>query len=370
MEVIVSAAVSSDGYLDDCTPRRLVLSCEEDWAEVHRLRASCDAILVGARTVRNDNPSLVVRDAGLRAWRECVGMGPDQTKVTITGSGDLDPDARFFTEGPGARKIVVTVPAVRERLLRRLPAGVTVVALERITARGIVEALEQSGVRSVMVEGGARTIGMFLGEDAVDSLRLAVSPATVDDVRAPRFPDFGRLPFEGRAAKAIRRVGDIEVYEYAFRAAPDGLTLTDRRRLLRAVELGECSPPCGTAYRVGCVVATLDGREYEGYTHETDPRNHAEEEALEKAAAAGADLRGAAIYTSMEPCSVRASKPVSCTERIVRSGAARVVYAYAEPECFVRCEGTRLLREAGVEVLPVPAYAPLVRRTNGHIVHD
>ncbi len=234
----------------------------------------------------------------------------------------------------------------------------------------VVEALEQSGVRSVMVEGGARTIGMFLGEDAVDSLRLAVSPATVDDVRAPRFPDFGRLPFEGRAAKAIRRVGDMEVYEYAFRAAPDGLTLTDRRRLLRAVELGECSPPCGTAYRVGCVVATLDGREYEGYTHETDPRNHAEEEALEKAAAAGADLRGAAIYTSMEPCSVRASKPVSCTERIVRSGAARVVYAYAEPECFVRCEGTRLLREAGVEVLPVPAYAPLVRRTNGHIVHD
>ena len=72
----------------------------------------------------------------------------------------------------------------------------------------------------------------------------------------------------------------------------------------------------------------------------------------------------------MEPCSVRASKPVSCTERIIRSGASRVVYAYAEPACFVRCEGTRLLREAGIDVLPVPAYAPLVRRTNAHIVHD
>ena len=48
MEVIVSAAVSSDGYLDDCTPRRLVLSCAEDWAEVHRLRAWCHAILVAA----------------------------------------------------------------------------------------------------------------------------------------------------------------------------------------------------------------------------------------------------------------------------------------------------------------------------------
>ena len=162
----------------------------------------------------------------------------------------------------------------------------------------------------------------------------------------------------------------MEVYEYAVRPASDGLTLTDRRRLLRAVELGERSEPCGTAYRVGCVVAVRAGREYEGYTHETDCRNHAEEEALAKAAADGADLLGACVYTSMEPCSVRASKPVSCTERIIRSGASRVVYAYAEPACFVRCEGTRLLREAGIDVLPVPAYAPLVRRTNAHIVHD
>ena len=138
-----------------------------------------------------------------------------------------------------------------------------VVALEEITAGGILDALEGFGVRSLMVEGGARTIGMFLDAGVVDSLRLAVSPATVGDTRAPRFPEFGRLPFEGRAAKVVRRVGDMEVYEYAFRPASDGLTLTDRRRLLRAVELGERSEPCGTAYRVGCVVAVCDGREYE-----------------------------------------------------------------------------------------------------------
>lgn len=134
MEVIVSAAVSSDGYLDDCTPRRLVLSCAEDWAEVHRLRAWCDAILVGAETVRRDNPSLVIRDAGLRIWREWLGMKPDLTKVTVTAGGSLDAGARFFTEGPGAEKIVVTVPAVRRGLEERLPSGVRVVALEEITA--------------------------------------------------------------------------------------------------------------------------------------------------------------------------------------------------------------------------------------------
>ena len=46
MKVIVSTAVSSDGYLDDRSPDRLILSTPEDWAEVHRLRAACDAILV------------------------------------------------------------------------------------------------------------------------------------------------------------------------------------------------------------------------------------------------------------------------------------------------------------------------------------
>lgn len=60
MKVIVSTAVSSDGYLDDRSPDRLILSTPEDWAEVHRLRAACDAILVGAETIRRDNPSLLV----------------------------------------------------------------------------------------------------------------------------------------------------------------------------------------------------------------------------------------------------------------------------------------------------------------------
>ena len=59
MRVIASAAVSSDGYMDDCTPQRLVLSCAEDWAEVHAIRASCDAILVGAETVRREVVCLV-----------------------------------------------------------------------------------------------------------------------------------------------------------------------------------------------------------------------------------------------------------------------------------------------------------------------
>ncbi len=373
MEVIVSAAVSSDGYLDDCTPRRLVLSCAEDWAEVHRLRAWCDAILVGAETVRRDNPSLVIRDAGLRIWREWLGMKPDLTKVTVTAGGSLDAGARFFTEGPGAEKIVVTVPAVRRGLEERLPSGVRVVALEEITAGGILDALEGFGVRSLMVEGGARTIGMFLDAGVVDSLRLAVSPAAVGDTRAPRFPEFGRLPFEGRAAKVVRRVGDMEVYEYAFRPASDGLTLTDRRRLLRAVELGERSEPCGTAYRVGCVVAVRDGREYEGYTLMrrivgTMPKRRPwrrRRPTVPICSRLCLYVDGALFGTGVEAGG--AGHP----NGIIRSGGLQGWYM-PMPNRPVSCgvRGRACCARRASMCCPFRRMRPLVRRTNAHIVHD
>ena len=125
---------------------------------------------------------------------------------------------------------------------------------------------------------------------------------------------------------------------------------------------------CDTAYCVGAVIVTANGELFEGYTHETGPHNHAEEEAIKKALDSGADLSGASIYTSMEPCSTRKSKPVSCTELILHNGFGRVIYAYAEPDCFVRCEGTRLLREAGVEVVIMADLAPQVEEINSHIL--
>lgn len=69
MRVILSAAVTADGYLDDNGPGRLVISTPGDWAAVLRLRAGCDAILVGAETVRRDNPALSLRDDAERARR-------------------------------------------------------------------------------------------------------------------------------------------------------------------------------------------------------------------------------------------------------------------------------------------------------------
>ena len=88
----------------------------------------------------------------------------------------------------------------------------------------------------------------------------------------------------------------------------------DLRYLAQAVAEGLRCVPSRTSYCVGAVVALPDGRSFTGYTHETSPTHHAEQEAIRKALDAGAELRGAAIYSSMEPCSQRKSEPESATD--------------------------------------------------------
>ncbi len=121
-------------------------------------------------------------------------------------------------------------------------------------------------------------------------------------------------------------------------------------------------------YRVGAVIITTDGQEFDGYTGENDPRNHAEEEAVNKALKAGANLDGATIYSTMEPCTTRESKPESCTDLIIRPGIRRVVFALREPDRFVRCDGVGRLTGAGVEVCEIESLAPDVIHINSHIL--
>lgn len=360
--------------MDDCSGGRLVISGDEDWREVHELRAGCDAIMVGAATLRSDNPALVIRDPGLRKRRESCGMPADITKVTLSGSGNLDPALRFFTEGPGTRKIVLLGPRAPQDAEIRLSAIAEVVRLGEVTARKMVCALSEKGVGTLLVEGGAKLLKIFFDEGEWDEVRIAVSPRSLAELgkpcaesgrQAPRLPYFGGLPFENAVPKHTRRVGEMTVTRYLNHR---GLFAEDRRLLQSAIDISRKCEPSDTSYCVGCVLLTAAGEMFEGYTHETGRLNHAEEEAIMKACNAGADLAGATIYTSMEPCSKRASKPVSCSELIINHRMRRVVYALAEPDCFVHCDSARMLRKAGIEVVTDDSLAEQVRRINSHII--
>ena len=98
---LLSVATAVEGHIDDTGRERLRLSNEADCDRVDQVRAESDAILVGATTLRRDDPRLLVNSPARRAAREARGRPAYPLKVTVTGSGDLDPGLRFWHHGGG-----------------------------------------------------------------------------------------------------------------------------------------------------------------------------------------------------------------------------------------------------------------------------
>ncbi|MGH3169722.1 MAG: dCMP deaminase, partial [Trebonia sp.] len=94
----------------------------------------------------------------------------------------------------------------------------------------------------------------------------------------------------------------------------------DTRWMTLAVRLAHECPPSADAYSVGAVIVAADGTELaRGYSREGDPHVHAEESALGKLAPGDARVAGATIYSTLEPCSQRKSRPRSCASLIIGS---------------------------------------------------
>lgn len=219
--VTLSCAMSIDGYLDSAAPQRLAMSNPADLDRVDEIRAQNDAIMVGASTVRRDDPRLLVRDAARRARRLAAGMPDSPAKVTITASGELSPRAAFFTAGEAAR--IVYCPLDQEDgLRRRLGDRATVVGLagDCVMMTALLEDLVTArGVRSLMVEGGGKVLTQFLAADLVDEFHLVVAPFFVGEARAPRAVGPGAFPWTAsrRARLAdTARIGDVVLLRYAL----------------------------------------------------------------------------------------------------------------------------------------------------------
>jgi 5-amino-6-(5-phosphoribosylamino)uracil reductase len=216
---LLSCGMSIDGYLDSSGDERLMLSNDADLDRVDEVRAGCDAILVGATTVRNDNPRLLVRCPERRLHRVTRGLEPSPVKVTVTCGADLDPASRFFTTGE-AEKLVYCPTPVLARARSRLGASATVVdGGPRVSMTAVATDLAARGVERLMVEGGGTIHTQFLAEDAADELQLVVAPFFVGDSRARRFVGDGPFPFRpGRPATLaeVRRIGEVVLLRYAL----------------------------------------------------------------------------------------------------------------------------------------------------------
>ena len=370
--VLLSAAVSLDGYLDDTGPERLLLSGPADFDRVDEVRASVDAILVGAGTLRADNPRLLVNSPERRAARLAEGRTEYPLKVTVSGSGELDPAARFWHTG--GEKVLYTTDEGAERA-RVLGIAADVVPLgAELDWRRLLEHLHAArGVRRLMVEGGGLIHTQLITQGLADELQLAVAPLFVGDPEAPRL--FGPGAYQGGRLRltGTRQVGDVVLMRYEPTAPGTGPlpSAADHHWLALACELAALCPPSGTAFSVGAVVVASDGTELaRGHSREGgDPVVHAEEAALAKADPTDPRLATATVYSSLEPCARRASRPASCVRLILDAGVRRVVTAWREPDTFVEgADGSGVLESGGATVVVLPEHEDRAKAPNGHLL--
>jgi 5-amino-6-(5-phosphoribosylamino)uracil reductase len=212
--VLLSCATSADGYLDDASPARLILSGPADLDRVDEVRAGCDAILVGAQTIRKDNPRLLIRDPSRRARRVARGLPEHPARVTLTATGDLDPQARFFA--PGALRLVYcATPALAPARARLGEAAVLIDAGDPLSLDFIVNNLAERPVLRLLVEGGAQVLGEFLAHSLADELHLAIAPFFVAAPRAPRLTlPAPPAPDSVMTLAEVRQVGEIALLRY------------------------------------------------------------------------------------------------------------------------------------------------------------
>jgi riboflavin-specific deaminase-like protein len=208
--------MSVDGYIDDTTSERLLLSNAADFDRVDAERAECDAILIGSETLRRDNPRLLVNSPDRRAAREERGLPAYPLKVTMTASGNLDPGLKFWHHG-GAKLVYAPEPTADK--VRACLGDLAEVASagKEVTIPSMLEDLEARGLGKLMVEGGGNIHTQFLAAGVVDEVQLAVAPFFLGDARAPRFVNPGLFP-DGPGQRmtlaSVEAVGDMAVLRY------------------------------------------------------------------------------------------------------------------------------------------------------------
>jgi 5-amino-6-(5-phosphoribosylamino)uracil reductase len=216
---LLSCGISIDGFLGGATEKRLMLSNDADLDRVDAVRASSDAILVGAATVRNDNPRLVVRGQARQDERVARGLRPSPIKVTVTRRAQLDECANFFAAGDSEKLVYCASAAVAEARDRLGSVATVVDGGQPVDMQRMSEDLYERGVQRLMVEGGGIVHTQFLTADLADELHLVVAPFFVGDSRARRFVNDGRFPWNpGRRATLaeVRQIGDVVLLRYAL----------------------------------------------------------------------------------------------------------------------------------------------------------
>lgn len=187
--VVINVAASVDGKIDSVERLGAAISSERDRARVDRLRASVDAVMVGGRTLLEEDPRLTVRSAELRAQRAARGQPENPAKVGVLSRLDLRPDSRFLTVGPARIILFTTAPQPRPAWLSDGTVEIHASGEARVDLTQAMARLADLGIGRVLVEGGGTLNFELLRLELVDEVQLFISPIILGGSSAPTLAD-------------------------------------------------------------------------------------------------------------------------------------------------------------------------------------
>jgi 2,5-diamino-6-(ribosylamino)-4(3H)-pyrimidinone 5'-phosphate reductase len=189
--VLINVAATADGKIDTRERRGAAISSERDRERVDALRASVDAIMVGGRTLHDEDPRLTVKSSVLRRERLARGAPENPAKVGIASRLNLRADSRFLSSGP-ARIILFTARDGADPALTTANPAVEQYELGangRVDLDAALGKLHALGIRRLLVEGGGTLNFELLRHGLVDELQLFIAPLIFGGAQAPTLAD-------------------------------------------------------------------------------------------------------------------------------------------------------------------------------------
>ena len=185
--VFINVAMTADGKIDTSARRGAAISSPRDKERVDTLRADSDAVMVGGRTLLDEDPKLTVKSESLRAERVARGLSENPMKVCVVSDANIESHSKFLREG-GTRIVIFTTNRTSKNkldLLRSQGAEVFVYEGKRVDLAHMMQTLVDLGVKRLMVEGGATLNFELLRLGLVDEVNAFVSPMIFGGESAP-----------------------------------------------------------------------------------------------------------------------------------------------------------------------------------------
>ena len=185
--VFINVAMTADGKIDTFQRKGASISSLRDKERVDQLRANADAVMVGGRTLLDEDPKLTVKSDALREERLARGLAPNPIKVGVVSQATLRADANFLTAGP-ADIVIFTTRRTSKRQISLLTArGVDVYVDDdrRVNLPNALATLKDLGVDRLMVEGGSRLNFELMRLALVDEVSVYVAPMIFGGESAP-----------------------------------------------------------------------------------------------------------------------------------------------------------------------------------------